>query len=61
MAEQEYLHKKTQMEKILKDLSQRAKIFNEDQKRMTEDLEYKKETLIQKNDERKLYNFNYRK
>jgi len=45
------------MDKTLKELNSRAEKFNQEQKNMTEHLQVQKETLILKNDQRKLNKF----
>jgi len=52
-ANEEYKQKKKDMEKILEELALRADKFNEEQKKIYEDLEAKKDPVILKNDIRK--------
>ena len=55
-ANDEYKQKKKDMEKILEELAIRADKFNEEQKKIYEDLEAKKDPVILKNDARKYCN-----
>ena len=55
-ANDEYKQKKKDMEKILEELAIRADKFNEEQKKIYEDLEAKKDPVILKNDARKYWN-----
>lgn len=52
-ANDEYKQKKRDMEKILEELALRAERFNEEQKKIYEDLEAKKDPVILKNDTKK--------
>ena len=52
-ANDEYKQKKKYIEKILEELAIRADKFNEEQKKIYEDLEAKKDPVILKNDARK--------
>ena len=52
-ANEEYKQKKKDMEKILEELALRADKFNDEQKKIYEDLEAKKDPVILKNDIRK--------
>lgn len=52
-ANEEYKQKKKDMEKILEELALRAERFNEEQKKIYEDLEAKKDPVILKNDTKK--------
>lgn len=54
-ANDEYKQKKKDMEKILEELALRADKFNEEQKKIYEDLEAKKDPVILKNDARKYF------
>ena len=52
-ATEEYKQKKNDMEMILEELAVRAENFNEEQKKIYEDLEAKRDPVIIKNDLRK--------